>query len=96
MKSRGKEEFIDFGDEQMKQLRIYFNSLDSDGGGSIGTDELEDPLIALGLLDSRAQVEKIVDAVDDDGSGMLEFAEFLQIIKGGSKPGPADDPHHQS
>ena len=68
----------------MKQLRIYFNSLDDDGGGSIGTDELEDPLIALGLLDTRAQVEKIVMAVDDDGSGMLEFSEFLQIIKGGT------------
>ena len=96
LKSRGKGQFIDFGDDQMKQLRIYFNSLDSDGGGSIGTDELEDPLIALGLLDSRAQVEKIVDAVDDDGSGMLEFAEFLQIIKGGGSKGPADDDNHQT
>ena len=28
-------------------------SLDDDGSGSIGVDELEDPLIALGLVDNR-------------------------------------------
>ena len=68
----------------MRKLREYFGSLDDDGSGSIGTDELEEPLIALGLVDSRAQVDKIVMEVDDDGSGMLEFPEFLGIIKGGS------------
>jgi hypothetical protein len=33
-------------------------------------------------LDSRQQVQNIVEQVDDDGSGMLEFEEFLKIIKG--------------
>jgi len=27
--------------------------LDDDGSGSIGVDELEDPLIALGLVENR-------------------------------------------
>jgi len=57
--------------------------LDDDDSGSIGVDELEEPLIALGLLDTRQQVQEIVNEVDDDGSGMLEFEEFLKIIKGG-------------
>ncbi len=47
-------------------------------------DELEDPLIALGLVDNRQQVQSIVRMVDDDGSEMIEFPEFLSIIKGGS------------
>jgi len=42
------------------KLRTYFNSLDDDDGGSIGVDELEEPLIALGLVDNRQQVQKIV------------------------------------
>jgi Ca2+-binding EF-hand superfamily protein len=42
-----------FADEQLKKLRDYFNSLDDDKSGSIGVDELEDPLIALGLVDNR-------------------------------------------
>lgn len=65
-------------------LREYFNSLDDDGSGSIGVAELEDPLIALGLVDSRLQVHKIVELVDEDGSNKIEFGEFLSIIKGGS------------
>jgi Ca2+-binding EF-hand superfamily protein len=47
-------------DEELMKLRTYFNSLDDDDGGSIGVDELEEPLIALGLVDNRQQVQKIV------------------------------------
>lgn len=53
LKSRGKNHCIDFEDEELKQLRIYFDSLDDDGSEEIGVDELEDPLIALGLVDNR-------------------------------------------
>lgn len=53
LKSRGKQHCINFEDEELIQLRNYFNSLDDDGSGSIGVDELEDPLIALGLVDNR-------------------------------------------
>ena len=35
------------------KLRECFKSLDDDGSESIGVDELEDPLIALGLVESR-------------------------------------------
>lgn len=64
----GKEKYIDFGDAQLKELRACFNELDDDGSGAIGVDELEDPLIALGLCEDRDQVQKLVDLVDDDGS----------------------------
>mgnify|MGYP002480181079 CR=1 FL=1 len=81
----GKEEYIDFDDETLKTLRECFNSLDEDGSGTIGTDELEEPLVALGLVDSWQQVMKIVEQVDDDKSGYIEFGEFLKIIKGGKR-----------
>jgi Ca2+-binding EF-hand superfamily protein len=54
LKKHGKEDYINFSDEDLDKLRTYFKSLDSDGGGSIGIDELEDPLIALGLVDNRS------------------------------------------
>ena len=53
LKSRGKSHCIDFGDEELRQLRMYFDSLDDDGSEEIGVDELEDPLIALGLVENR-------------------------------------------
>ena len=49
----GKAHCIEFQQEELNKLRTYFNSLDDDGSGSIGVDELEDPLIALGLVDNR-------------------------------------------
>ena len=47
----------------------------------VGIEELEDPLIGLGFADNRDEVQEMVDAVDEDGSGMIEFQEFLSIIK---------------
>lgn len=62
-------------------------ALDDDGSEAIGIDELEEPLIGLGFADTRDDVQDMIDDVDDDGSGQIEFAEFLLIIKGseGSK-----------
>ncbi len=42
--------------------------------------ELEDPLIALGLALNRDDVVKLINAVDDDQSGQIEFAEFMKIM----------------
>lgn len=77
---------IDFQDDELQKLHQCFVSLvDNDNSDSIGVDELEDPLIALGLVDNRQQVQQIVQLVDEDGSKMIEFNEFLDIIKGGSR-----------
>lgn len=46
---------------------------------SIGIDELEEPLISLGIAESREDVKKLIYTVDDDG--FIEFKEFLEIIK---------------
>jgi Ca2+-binding EF-hand superfamily protein len=58
-----------------------FGALDDDGSGSIGIDELEEPLIGLGFADTREDVLKMIEDVDEDGSGQIEFGEFLEIIK---------------
>ena len=87
LRSRGKRQYIGFDDEERVKLRKYFSSLDEHNvgirqTGSIGFKELEDPLIALGLAESRQQVEEMVRSVDFDGSGSIEFEEFLTILKG--------------
>ena len=86
LRTRGKGHMIDFQDDELKKLQQCFTSLvDDEKSESIGVDELEDPLIALGLVDNRQQVQQIVQMVDEDGSKMIEFNEFLDIIKGGSR-----------
>ena len=62
-------------------MRQCFAELDEDGGGAIGIEELEGPLIAMGLVDTTQQINKLIDLVDDDNSSEVEFEEFLNIIK---------------
>ena len=49
--------------------------------GSIGVDQLEDPFIALGLVQSRDEVQAMIDLVDKDKSHTIEFDEFLMIMQ---------------
>ena len=49
--------------------------------GAIGIEELENPLIGLGFATSRDEVKQMIASVDEDGSGQIEFDEFLMIIK---------------
>lgn len=88
----GREDVLDFKDDEIKKLKECFNSLDADGGGSIGLEELEDPLIGLGFAPDRKVVEDMINDVDEDAN--IEFNEFLKIIKnskGGSGHGAAKD-----
>lgn len=57
--------------------------MDEDSSEHIGVDELEDPLVALGLVENRAQVQNIIKLLDEDGSGQIEFNEFREMVKGG-------------
>ena len=54
--------------------------MDDDGSGSIGVEEIKGPLIGLGLVDTVEEVEELINRVDEDKSGEIEFNEFLQII----------------
>lgn len=78
---RGKSHVLDFSDEEIRKLKECFMALDDDGSGSIGIDELEEPLIGLGFADKREDVLEMIADVDEDGSGQIEFEEFLLIIK---------------
>ena len=60
LKKHGKQKYLYFDEMQMEELRQYFKDLDDDGSEAIGVDELEAPLIALGLVENRQQVEKIL------------------------------------
>ena len=91
---------IEFTDEELNKLKECFNSLDDDGSGCIGIDELEEPLIGLGFAQTREEVTRMIDQVDEDGSGEIEFAEFLKIINMASHSalgtvcGPIQVPYH--
>ena len=45
---------------------------------------MENPLVALGLVETRSQIVQMMQPFDKDGSGKIDYNEFLGIIKGGA------------
>ena len=84
MRKRGKGEFIDFNSKERAKIRAIFKELDKDGSGALGLDELYEPLLALGLVENKEQVKEMMSKVDINKSGVIEFEEFIKIIKQGS------------
>jgi len=58
-------------------MKKYFEELDTDRSGMIGPNEIEETLISLGLAKNEDDVQDIVDELDQDGNGELDFDEFL-------------------
>lgn len=61
-------------------LRQAFEVFDSDRSGSIGSDELHDMLVSIGLSITDDEVEEIVAQYDEDGNGTIDFNEFVCIV----------------
>ena len=81
MRKRGKGEYIDFNSKERAKIRAIFKELDRDGSGALGLDELYEPLLALGLVENKEQVKEMMSKVDINKSGVIEFEEFIKIIK---------------
>jgi Ca2+-binding EF-hand superfamily protein len=84
--SRGK--YLEFDINTTNKFKKYYldiASINSDGKEGMGIDQLEDPFISLGLAYNRDEVKNLIGSVDDDGSGRIEFDEFLRIIHNKSK-----------
>ena len=87
--SRGK--FVEFDIKTMNKYKTYYdeiaeiNPVPEGEEEGMGVDQLEEPFISLGLAFSREDVNHLIQCVDDDGSGKIEFNEFLRIIHNKSK-----------
>merc|ERR1719220_2269645 len=55
-------------------------SFDSDGGGEISTRELLKVFKMLGFTPTKDELDEIVEVVDQDGSGEIDFDEFLIMM----------------
>ena len=64
----------------LKRLRQWWDFLDADGGGTLSVDELEDPLVSVGLARGRADVEKLIEIHDTGGEGELTFENFMSML----------------
>ncbi|XP_067141220.1 calmodulin-like [Centruroides vittatus] len=75
--------------EQIAEFREAFSLFDKDGDGHITTEELGTVMRSLGQTPTQAELREMIKEVDTDGSGSIEFAEFLTLMA--KKMKEADD-----
>ncbi|CAD7932341.1 unnamed protein product [Amoebophrya sp. A120] len=71
--------------KQYQDVVKAFQAFDDSGDGLIDMEELEDVLRLLGQNPSYKELQQVMDALDQDKSGQIDFSEFLpfmaQVIK---------------
>ena len=68
-------------DEQVIEFREAFQAFDKDGNGSITTKELGTVMRSLGQNLSEAEIKEMIDIVDEDRHGTIDFQEFLNLLE---------------
>jgi calmodulin len=59
-----------------------FDSFDKDGSGLLGVQEIYKAFISFGMEITKEEVEEKIAVVDSDGSGEIDFPEFMGMING--------------
>jgi Ca2+-binding EF-hand superfamily protein len=67
-------------DEQLCDYMEAFKFFDKDGNGSIEMKELQYVLKRLGVEPTTQEVKEMLDMIDTDRSGTIEFPEFLNML----------------
>lgn len=82
------DEFIELNtkdidpNEVLENLKDAFSVFDLDGNGSITAEELHNVMASLGEECSLVECKKMIDGVDNDGDGMINFEEFKVMMLG--------------
>jgi len=64
-------------ESEIKKLRDIFISMDKNGDGSITISELKQAIEKSGLKEIPADLQQILEGIDSDGSGQIDYTEFL-------------------
>ncbi|XP_001359534.1 calmodulin-related protein 97A-like [Drosophila pseudoobscura] len=67
-------------EEQIAEFKEAFALFDKDGSGSITTRELGILMRSLGQNPTEAELQDLVNEVDIDGNGEIDFNEFCQMM----------------
>ncbi|CAF3899409.1 unnamed protein product [Rotaria sp. Silwood2] len=75
-----EEHEFQLSEDQITEIRDAFNMYDRDRKGEIPTSLLGTVMKNLGHNLKPDQLAECVDAVDGDGSGTVDFDEFLALV----------------
>ncbi|KAJ8531756.1 hypothetical protein ON010_g14207 [Phytophthora cinnamomi] len=70
----------EFSREELVQMKQQFSDFDTSGDGSIAASELIVLMESMGITSTLEEVQELIDKVDDNRSGELEYPEFVRLV----------------
>ena len=67
-------------EQQIAEYKEAFNAFDKNGDGTITGAELEEIIKSLGLNPSKDEVRDMLNELDVDQSGSIDFTEFVTLM----------------
>ena len=67
-------------EEQIAEFKEAFSLFDKDGDGTITTKELGTVMRSLGQNPTEAELQDMINEVDADGSGTIDFPEVCAPV----------------
>ncbi|CAF0800415.1 unnamed protein product, partial [Brachionus calyciflorus] len=71
---------VSLTEEQIFEFREAFSLFDRDGDGWITTSELGTVMRALGQNPTETELQDMINEIDEDGNGNIDFEEFLIMM----------------
>lgn len=71
---------LDLTEETIKEFREAFALFDKDGDGSITASELGVVMKGMGQNPTDTELQQMINEVDADGNGKIDFAEFVTLM----------------
>ncbi|KAK3809400.1 MAG: putative calmodulin [Benniella sp.] len=78
-------------DDQISEFKEAFALFDKDGDGTITTKELGAVMRSLGQNPTESELQDMVNEVDADGNGTIDFPEFLTMMARKMKDTDSED-----
>ena len=70
--------------EKLFKYRQWFMSIDADGSGTVDRSELFDSFVSSGVVASSKTCGKLFEVMDVDGTGEVDFDNFIRTITSSS------------
>ncbi|KAF5454675.1 hypothetical protein F2P56_024322 [Juglans regia] len=78
-------------EEQIAEFQEAFCLFDKDGDGSITIEELANAIRSLDQNPTQEELQTMINEVDVDGNGTIEFGEFLNLMARKMKENEAEE-----